>query len=111
MSVVQDTVWLGGAAPSYDDAQAILQCIGRLHISCASVWRRVQVWGEQQFKALAEVERVQATALPPPQWEPPNRAAVRDRHAGTEILLPVRSAILSKRFDELWAKVYRAPQA
>ena len=30
---------------------------------------------------------------------------------GAEKLLPVRSAILSGRFDEVWAKVYNAPQA
>ncbi len=36
---------------------------------------------------------------------------MRWSRAGAEKLLPVRSAILSKRFDELWTKVYNAPQA
>ena len=36
---------------------------------------------------------------------------MRWSRAGAEKLLPVRSVILSKRFDELWARVYRAPQA
>ena len=39
------------------------------------------------------------------------RAGMRWSRVGTEKLLPIRSAILSKRFDELWTKVYNAPQA
>lgn len=35
---------------------------------------------------------------------------MRWSRAGAERLLPIRSAILSKRFDELWPKVYNAPQ-
>jgi len=35
---------------------------------------------------------------------------MRWSRVGAENLLPVRSAILSRRYDELWAKVYHAPQ-
>jgi hypothetical protein len=73
-------VWLSGVAPSYEAAEAILQRIGHANISAASIWRRVQVWGEQ-FKALAEAESVQANALPA-KWEPPSRAEVADQRMG-----------------------------
>ncbi len=69
-AVAREAVWLSGVVPSYAAAEAILQRIGHANISAASIWRRVQVWGEQ-FKALAEAESAQANALPA-QWEPPN---------------------------------------
>jgi hypothetical protein len=79
-TVARDAVWLSGVAPSYEAAEAILRRIGHANISAASIWRRVQVWGEQ-FKALAEAESAQANALPA-QWEPPSRAEVADQRMG-----------------------------
>jgi hypothetical protein len=79
-AVARAAVWLAGVAPSYEAAEAILQRIGQLNMSCSSVWRRVQGWGEQ-FKALAEAERQQATAMPA-KWEPPSRAEVTDQRMG-----------------------------
>jgi hypothetical protein len=79
-AVARDAVWLGGVAPSYEAAAAILQRIGHTNISSASVWRRVQAWGEQ-FKALEETARAKATALPE-QWAPPSRAEVADQRMG-----------------------------
>ena len=73
-------MWLGGVAPSYAAAEAILRRIGHANISSASIWRRVQDWGGK-FKALAEAECAQANALPA-QWAPPSRAEVRDQRMG-----------------------------
>lgn len=79
-AVARDAVWLSGVAPSYEAAEAILQRIGRMNISSSSVWRRVQEWGDK-FKALAEAERAQATALPI-KWAAPSRAEVGDQRMG-----------------------------
>ena len=35
---------------------------------------------------------------------------MRWSRAGLERLLPIRAAIMSHRFDELWQKVYHLPQ-
>jgi hypothetical protein len=79
-AVARDVVWLGGVASSYAAAAAILQRIGHAHISVASIWRRVQVWGEQ-FQALADADSARANALPA-KWEPPSRGAVADQRMG-----------------------------
>jgi hypothetical protein len=79
-AVARDAVWLGGVAPSYATAAAILQRIGLANIPAASIWRRVQVW-EEQFKALADATCAQANALPA-KWEPPSRGAVADQRMG-----------------------------
>ena len=78
--MAQEAVWLSGVAPSYEATEAILQRMGHANISAASIWRRVQVWGEQ-FKALAEAESAQANALTA-QWEPPSRAEVANQRMG-----------------------------
>jgi len=38
-----------------------------------------------------------------------NGAGMRWSRAGAERLLPIRAAILSQRFDEVWAQAYNAP--
>jgi hypothetical protein len=73
-------VWLGGVAPSYEAAEAILRRIGHANISSASIWRRVQAWGAK-FQALADAACTQANALPV-KWAPPSRAEVGDQRLG-----------------------------
>lgn len=77
--VVRDTVWLSGIVP-YEQAAAILERIGGVHISKASTWRRAQEWGAK-LRELSEVEREKATALPE-KWEPPSRREVPDQRMG-----------------------------
>lgn len=78
--MARDAVWLGGVAPSYEAAEAILRRIGHANISSASIWRRVQDWGAK-FQTLADAECAQANALPV-KWAPPSRAEVRDQRMG-----------------------------
>ena len=61
--MARDAVWLGGVAPSYAAAEAILQRIGHTNISATSIWRRVQAWGAQ-FQAVEERARVQLRRRP-----------------------------------------------
>ena len=79
-AVARDAVWLGGVAPAYEAAEAILQRSGHTTISSASVWWRVQTWGAK-FKALEETARAKAMAVPE-QWAPPSRAEVPDQRMG-----------------------------
>ena len=81
--MARDAVWLGGVAPSYEAAEAILQRIGHTNISATSIWRRVQEWGAQ-FQAVEERARVQATATPE-LWTPPSRAIVSDQRMGVAL--------------------------
>lgn len=64
----------------FEQAEAILQEIGRVNISRCSIWRRTQVWGAK-FKALEQAERAKANALPE-QWQPPSREVEPDRRMG-----------------------------
>lgn len=77
--VVRHAVWLSGLAP-FAQAEAILQEIGQVNISRASIWRHTEAWGAQ-FKALEEHERAKANALPE-QWQPPSRAVATDQRMG-----------------------------
>ena len=77
--VVRDAVWLSGLVP-YEQASAILDRIGGVHISKASTWRRTQKWGAK-LRELSERERERATALPE-KWEPPSRQEVPDQRMG-----------------------------
>ena len=82
-AVAQYAVWLSGLVGSYREVEAILQRIGQINVSRSSIWERIQKWGAQ-FCALAEVERVQANALPA-KWEPSSRAVEPDRRMGVAI--------------------------
>jgi hypothetical protein len=77
--VARQAVWLSGLVP-FAQAEAILQEIGQVNISRSSIWRRTEVWGAK-FKALADSERAQASAVPE-KWEPPSRAVEADRRMG-----------------------------
>lgn len=72
-------MWLSGLVP-FAQAEAILQEIGQVNISRASIWRPTEAWGAQ-FKALEEHERATANALPE-QWQPPSRAMATDQRMG-----------------------------
>ena len=60
--LIQQMVWLSGLVP-YAKVEAILERIGGLHLSCSSIWRRTQEWGER-LGAELESEQVAANALP-----------------------------------------------
>jgi hypothetical protein len=77
--VARQAVWLSGLVP-FEQAEAILQEIGRVNISRCSIWRRAGIWGSR-FKALEAEERSQANALPE-KWQPPSRAVEPDRRMG-----------------------------
>jgi hypothetical protein len=77
--VARQAVWLSGLVP-FEQAEAILQEIGGVHISRCSIWRRAETWGSR-FKALEDQERRRANALPE-QWQPPSRAVEPDRRLG-----------------------------
>jgi hypothetical protein len=64
----------------YEQAAAILERIGGVHISKVSTWRRTQEWGAK-LRELSEIERERATALPE-KWEPPSRREVPDQRMG-----------------------------
>ena len=76
-------VWVSGLVSSFEQAQAVLERIGRINMASASVWRRVQVWGAP-FSAVLEAERQQANALPV-KWEPPSRAVKTDQRMGVAL--------------------------
>jgi hypothetical protein len=69
----------------------ILQRIGGMAISRASIWRVTQTAGAQ-FQAIAAVARARSTALPE-QWTPPSRAEVSDQRMGVALdgaIVPIR---------------------
>lgn len=66
--VVREAVWLSGLVP-FAQAEAILQRIGRVTISCLSIWRSTQAWGSQ-FGAQLSRERERTNALPE-RWAAP----------------------------------------
>lgn len=63
-------VWLSGIV-DYRTAEEILTKVGQIAVSDSSVQRQAQIWG-QSFQALAEAERIRATALPG-RWGKPCR--------------------------------------
>jgi hypothetical protein len=77
--IARQAVWLSGLLP-FEQAEAVLQEIGQLNISRSSIWRRTQIWGAQ-FKALEDVGRAQANAMPE-KWQPPSREVEPDRRMG-----------------------------
>jgi len=77
--IARQAVWLSGLVP-FEQAEAILQEIGQVHISRSSIWRRSQIWGAK-FKELEAAERAKANALPE-QWQPPSREVAPDRRMG-----------------------------
>lgn len=60
--VERDAVWLSGLVP-FAQAEAILQRIGRVNISCMSIWRSSQAWGSR-FGGQLTLERERTNALP-----------------------------------------------
>lgn len=76
---MRNAVWLSGLVP-YEQAEAILDRIGGVQMSTASVWRRTQAWGAK-LREHSEAERAQANALPE-KWEPPSRRVVPDQRMG-----------------------------
>jgi hypothetical protein len=96
--VARLSVWLGGLAASYRQAETILRQVGGIAISRGSIWQRVQKWGAE-LQALTEAERQRAQALPE-QWTPPSRAEVGDQRMGVALdgtLIHIR--------DEGWKEV------
>jgi hypothetical protein len=91
-------VWLSAAVGSFALAATILARLGRVHVSCASIWRCTQAAGER-FRALAEREREMANGLPE-LWDPPSRAAVADQRMG----VAMDGALIYIR-DEQWKEL------
>lgn len=60
--LVQQVVWLT-ALVVFEEAEAILERIGGLHLSDSSIWRRAQDWAVRLGVEL-ELERVRANAVP-----------------------------------------------
>ena len=65
--VVKQAVWLSRIVDC-ERAHEILEKMGQISISTSSIWRQVQVWGEQ-FRELERKERLRASALPV-KWVP-----------------------------------------
>lgn len=96
--VEREAVWLSGAVASFELVAEILQRIGGVSISRASVWRCAQTAGAK-FQRVEENARARATALPE-QWTPPSRAQVSDQRMG----VAMDGAILFVR-GEGWKEV------
>jgi hypothetical protein len=89
--VAREAVWLSGAVSSFAMVAEILQRIGGIAISRASVWRVTQTAGEQ-FQTVEAAARARANALPE-QWTPPSRAEVSDQRMGVALdgaIVPIR---------------------
>lgn len=61
-SVSELAVWVGGQV-SFEVASELLERVGGLKLSAASIWREVQEWG-QELLELEEEERQRANATP-----------------------------------------------
>jgi len=81
--VEREAVWLSGAVTSFGLAAEVLERIGGIAVSRASVWRVTQAAGEQ-FQAMEASARARAMALPE-QWAPPSRAEVSDQRMGVAL--------------------------
>lgn len=97
-SLEQELVWLSAAVGSYALAETIMQRIGRVHVSCSSIWRCTQAAGVR-FRALEERERQLANGLPE-LWDPPSRAEVADQRKGVAL----DGALIYIR-DEQWKEL------
>lgn len=89
--VAREAAWLSGAVTSFALVAEVLQRIGGVDISRASIWRVTQTVGEQ-FQAVEAAARARATALPE-QWTPPSRAEVSDQRMGVAldgVIVPIR---------------------
>ena len=82
-SLEREMVWLSAGVGSFELAATIMQRIGRVHVSCSSIWRCTQAAGER-FRALETRERQLANGLPE-LWEPPSRAEVADQRMGVAL--------------------------
>jgi hypothetical protein len=76
-------VWLSAAVGSYELAATVMQRVGRVNVSCSSIWRCTQAAGER-FRALEKRERQLANGLPE-LWDPPSRAEVADQRMGVAL--------------------------
>jgi hypothetical protein len=63
--VERESVRLSGLLP-YEEVAAVMERLGQVHLSTASVWRETQEYGKK-FQTLEEQERISAM-LPPAQW-------------------------------------------
>jgi hypothetical protein len=81
--VEREAVWLSGAISSFELVAEVLQRIGGVDISRASIWRCTQTVGAQ-FQRVEEIARARANALPE-QWTPPSRAEVSDQRMGVAL--------------------------
>ena len=97
-SLEQELVWLSAAVGSFALAATIMQRIGRVHVSCSSIWRCTQAAGER-FRALEARERQLANGLPE-LWDPPSRAEVADQRKGVAL----DGALIYIR-DEQWKEL------
>ena len=91
-------VWLSAAVGSFGLATTIMQRIGRVSVSCSSIWRCTQAAGER-FRALEARERQLANGLPE-LWDPPSRAEVADQRKGVAL----DGALIYIR-DEQWKEL------
>ncbi len=97
-SLEQELVWLSAAVGSFALAGTIMQRIGRVHVSCSSIWRCTQAAGAR-FRALEMRERQLANDLPE-LWDPPSRAEVADQRKGVAL----DGALIYIR-DEQWKEL------
>jgi hypothetical protein len=97
-SLEQELVWLSAEVGSFELAATIMQRIGRMNVSCSSIWRCTQAAGAR-FRALAARERQLANGLPE-LWEPPSRAEVADQRMGVAL----DGALIYIR-DEQWKEL------
>lgn len=81
--VEREAVWLSAAVASFELVAEILQRIGGVDISRASIWRCTQRAGTQ-FQRVEEIARARANAVAE-QWAPPSRAVVRDQRMGAAL--------------------------
>ena len=73
--IAKQAVWLSGMV-TYRQVEEIMREVGQTDISCSSVWRRVEQWG-QKFQEVEALQQVKAYELEEPTPIDPNRSLER----------------------------------
>jgi hypothetical protein len=89
--VVKQAVWLSGLL-DFAQAAEVMEKVGQVPISTATVWRQANEWGEK-LKHQAEVQQAIATALPSREQIVPGEAKLQQRMGASldGAMVPVRT--------------------
>jgi hypothetical protein len=115
--VAADAVWLYGHVTGTVAASVLKRSAGT-ELSETSLWRRVETRGTR-LQTYERAQHATANALPigcgmiesgcKQIGARFNGAGMRWSREGAERLIPIRAAILSGRFDEVWHVAYNSP--